>query len=70
MDGSDPAILVVDDLADLVALDKALREAKFSSAPTDMAVAASPLVADLSRRVRAALHAQTLGTSAPPDKRT
>ncbi|MGH9225990.1 MAG: hypothetical protein ACRD2W_19875 [Acidimicrobiales bacterium] len=55
----------VDDLAGLVALDKVLREAKFNPSPVDGAIAASPIVADLSRRVRAAVNVRTFGKSEP-----
>jgi hypothetical protein len=69
MNGSDQSTGVsVDDLAGLIALDKALREAKFNPAPVDEAVAASPIVADLSRRVRAAINVRTFGTPDPFDR--
>lgn len=41
--------------AELAALDKVLREAKFAENPEDGAIAGSPIVADLARRTRAAL---------------
>lgn len=58
----------VDDLAELVALDKVLREAKFGTAPVDATIAASPIVADLSRRVRDAINVQTYGAPNPVDR--
>ena len=63
MSGSDQASVSVDDLAGLVALDKVLREAKFNPSPVDGAIAASPIVADLSRRVRDAVNVRTFGTA-------
>lgn len=68
MGGSEEARLSVDDLAELVALDKVLREAKFNPSPVDGAIAASPIVADLSRRVRAAVNVRTFGTAEPVDR--
>lgn len=65
MSGSDQTSVNVDDLAGLVALDKALREAKFNPSPVDGAIAASPIVADLSRKVRAAVNARRVGTPEP-----
>ena len=55
--------LIIDDLSELIALDKALREAKFSDAPEDPAVAASPIVASLSRRVDDAIGSRVPGHS-------
>lgn len=40
---------------ELIALDKVLREAKFSEEPQDHTIAGSPIVAKLARRTRAAL---------------
>ena len=65
---SDASRLVVDDLSELVALDKALREAKFSQMPRDPAIAMSPIVADLSRRVRGALNLRLLGAPDPAER--
>lgn len=68
MSSSDSTDVIVDDLAQLVALDKALREAKFNVAPVDQTVAASPIIADLSRRVRSALSVRIYGTPEPPNR--
>lgn len=68
MSGSALTGVTVNVLAQLVALDKVLREAKFTAAPVDETVAASPLVADLARRVRSALNVRMYGTPEPPDR--
>lgn len=66
MDAEPPAV-VITDLTELVALDKVLREAKFSDSPNDPVIAASPIVADLARRVRAAHDLRTFGLADRPD---
>ena len=68
MDDSDSTAVNLDDLAGLVALDKALREAKFNPSPVDGAIAASPIIADLARKVRAAINVRTFGTPEPSDR--
>lgn len=65
---TEPPTVVITDPAELVALDKVLREAKFSDSPNDPVVAASPIVADLARRVRAALDVRTFGVADRPDR--
>lgn len=63
-----PPALVITDFVELVALDKVLREAKFSDSPNDPVIAASPIVADLARRVRAAHDLRTIGLADRPDR--
>ena len=65
MSETNPTVVNVDDLAGLAALDKVLREAKFNPSPVDAAIAASPIVADLARKVRAAVNVRTFGESEP-----
>ena len=67
MAAEDEPQITVHGVHELVALDKVLREAKFSEQPYDSAIAGSPIVAELARRTRAALQ-QGVPTSGAADE--